>query len=109
MTATASAPAATPADHRILLMEELYQRYACGQSGPGGLWRRFRFWRKKYAWLIIVGGARVVKRGIDIVTALLALIVLSPLFLVVALLIKLTDRGPVLFWQSRVGRWGREF
>jgi lipopolysaccharide/colanic/teichoic acid biosynthesis glycosyltransferase len=24
-------------------------------------------------------------------------------------LIKLTDRGPVLFWQTRVGRWGREF
>ena len=32
-----------------------------------------------------------------------------PLFLIVALLIKLTDGGPVLFWQSRVGRWGREF
>jgi lipopolysaccharide/colanic/teichoic acid biosynthesis glycosyltransferase len=28
---------------------------------------------------------------------------------VVILLIKITDRGPVLFWQTRVGRWGREF
>jgi lipopolysaccharide/colanic/teichoic acid biosynthesis glycosyltransferase len=27
----------------------------------------------------------------------------------VAWLIKLTDRGPILFWQTRVGRWGREF
>jgi lipopolysaccharide/colanic/teichoic acid biosynthesis glycosyltransferase len=32
-----------------------------------------------------------------------------PLFAFVALLIKLTDGGPVLFWQTRVGRWGREF
>ncbi len=37
------------------------------------------------------------------------LLCLAPLFAVVALLIKLTDRGPVLFWQKRVGRWGREF
>ena len=37
------------------------------------------------------------------------LIVLAPLFAFVAAAIKLTDRGPVLFWQARVGRWGREF
>jgi lipopolysaccharide/colanic/teichoic acid biosynthesis glycosyltransferase len=29
--------------------------------------------------------------------------------LLTALLIKLTDRGPVLFWQARVGKWGRVF
>src|SRR5262249_7361462 len=50
-----------------------------------------------------------VKRTIDIAAALTGLVLLLPLFLIVALLIKLTDRGPVLFWQSRVGRWGREF
>ena len=34
---------------------------------------------------------------------------LSPLFLIVAVCIKATDGGPVLFWQQRVGKWGREF
>ncbi|HEX4131718.1 MAG TPA: sugar transferase [Pirellulales bacterium] len=49
------------------------------------------------------------KRAIDIVAASIAVVLLSPLFLVVALLIKLTSRGPVLFVQTRVGRGGREF
>jgi lipopolysaccharide/colanic/teichoic acid biosynthesis glycosyltransferase len=49
------------------------------------------------------------KRGLDIVGSLLALIVLSPVFLVTALLIKLRDRGPVLFVQKRVGKDGRLF
>jgi len=97
-------PAPPAADHRILLTEELYQRY--GSAGAG---RSLRFWRKKYAWLLVVGGARFIKRLLDVVLALVGLIVLAPLFLLVALLIKLTDRGPVLFWQTRVGQWGREF
>jgi lipopolysaccharide/colanic/teichoic acid biosynthesis glycosyltransferase len=54
-------------------------------------------------------GTGALKRLVDVVGAGLLLILLSPLFLVVALLIKLTDGGPVLFWQTRVGRWGREF
>ncbi|MCL4122362.1 UNVERIFIED_CONTAM: hypothetical protein GTU68_045928 [Idotea baltica] len=41
--------------------------------------------------------------------AALMLIALSPLFVVVALCIKFTDGGDILFWQTRVGKWGREF
>jgi len=37
------------------------------------------------------------------------LLALSPLFVLVALIIKLNDRGPILFWQKRVGRWGQIF
>jgi lipopolysaccharide/colanic/teichoic acid biosynthesis glycosyltransferase len=109
MMAPATAPAVQYSQHRVLLLEELYQRYGKGTSGPGGFWRRFRFWRKKYAWLLVVGAAKVIKRAIDLAAALALLILLLPLFLIVALLIKLTDRGPVLYWQTRVGRWGREF
>lgn len=93
-----------PSVSRIALMEELYRRY-----GQGNIRRRLRYWRKKYAWILVVGGARALKRLIDIVGAAVLLVVLSPLFLVVAVLIKLTDGGPVLFWQTRVGQWGREF
>ena len=51
----------------------------------------------------------VVKRGIDLVGSALGLIVLSPLFLVIALVIKLTSNGPVLFRQQRVGQYGCRF
>jgi len=49
------------------------------------------------------------KRALDIAISAFGLIVLSPLFLVVALLVKLTSRGPVIFKQTRVGVGGRHF
>ena len=49
------------------------------------------------------------KRMLDVMVAGAAILVLLPLFALVALLIWLTDRGPVLFWQRRVGRDGVEF
>jgi lipopolysaccharide/colanic/teichoic acid biosynthesis glycosyltransferase len=106
-TLTAAVPAAD--HHRVLLMEELYERYGRGTRGLAGLARSWRFWRKKYAWLLVVGGAKAIKRALDVGVSAAMLVLLLPLFLVVALLIKLTDGGPVLFWQRRVGRWGREF
>jgi exopolysaccharide biosynthesis polyprenyl glycosylphosphotransferase len=45
----------------------------------------------------------------DRVAAALALIVLAPLFVVIALAIRLDDRGPVFFRQTRVGRNGQTF
>jgi lipopolysaccharide/colanic/teichoic acid biosynthesis glycosyltransferase len=70
---------------------------------------RLRFWRKKYVWIIVVAGAMLLKRVVDIVLSVFGLVILSPLFLLVAILIKATDGGPVLFWQTRVRQWGREF
>lgn len=49
------------------------------------------------------------KRVFDLCIAIPGLIFLSPLFLVVALLIKLDDGGPVFFLQERVGYRGRRF
>jgi lipopolysaccharide/colanic/teichoic acid biosynthesis glycosyltransferase len=101
--------AASDADRRMILVEELSRRYDKAASGPGHFLRRLRLWRKKYAWLLVVGAAKGLKRAIDIVVSAAMLLCLLPVFLVVAALIKLTDRGPVMFWQVRVGRWGREF
>jgi exopolysaccharide biosynthesis polyprenyl glycosylphosphotransferase len=53
--------------------------------------------------------ALFVKRGIDIVISLIALILLSPLFLAVSVLIKMTSEGPVLFMQERGGLYFRRF
>ena len=91
------------------LMEELYRRYGSKAGGPGGLGHRLRYWRKKYAWIIVVGGAKVLKRLIDILASSILFLCLWPLFLGVALCIKLTDGGPVFFWQTRIGLWGKEF
>ena len=93
---------------RVEMIEELYQRYGKAAGGQNFA-RRLRFWRKKYAWAFVVGSTALVKRLIDIAAAGGMLVVLLPLFLAVAACIKLTDRGPVLFWQTRVGKWGREF
>jgi exopolysaccharide biosynthesis polyprenyl glycosylphosphotransferase len=49
------------------------------------------------------------KRAFDIVVAATMLVVLAPLLAAVAVGVKLTDRGPVLFRQMRVGRGGDEF
>jgi exopolysaccharide biosynthesis polyprenyl glycosylphosphotransferase len=51
----------------------------------------------------------VLKRAIDVVGAALGLLLLSPLFAVLAIAIRLDSRGPVLFTQRRAGIGGRPF
>ena len=50
-----------------------------------------------------------VKRGLDFTLALLMLVLTAPIVAVAALATKVSDRGPVLFRQQRVGRDGRAF
>lgn len=52
---------------------------------------------------------RLVKRTFDLAVAGTALLLLSPLMLIAALIIKLQDGGPVFFTQTRVGRSNRQF
>lgn len=52
---------------------------------------------------------RFIKRTFDIISASATLIVLSPLFLIIAILIKADDNGPVIFKHYRVGRNGKLF
>jgi lipopolysaccharide/colanic/teichoic acid biosynthesis glycosyltransferase len=51
----------------------------------------------------------LIKRAFDYIVSLIALLLLSPLFAVIALLIKLDSFGPVLFYQERIGLNGRRF
>lgn len=51
----------------------------------------------------------VVKRGMDVLIALAALMVFSPLLLAIAVAIRLSSPGPVFYRQVRVGRYGRLF
>ena len=50
-----------------------------------------------------------VKRAIDIIGATIALVLLSPVFLVVAIAVKLSSPGPALFKQTRIGKYGEPF
>jgi Undecaprenyl-phosphate glucose phosphotransferase len=53
--------------------------------------------------------AWVFKRGIDVVVSTLGIVVVSPLLLLIALAVKLTSPGPVLYSQERMGLDGRTF
>jgi exopolysaccharide biosynthesis polyprenyl glycosylphosphotransferase len=57
----------------------------------------------------LAGHQLAIKRAIDLVLGSFALIVTMPVLLVCALIIKLSDGGPVLFRQQRVGRDGKPF
>lgn len=52
---------------------------------------------------------RNIKRLIDLFTALMCLVVFSPLFLACYIAIKREDGGPAIFKQERIGRFGRPF
>jgi len=55
------------------------------------------------------GWEGILKRVFDVILSMLGLIIFSPIFLVVAILIKLTSKGPVFYRQPRIGFDGKEF
>lgn len=57
----------------------------------------------------LVSGGAVLKRIFDIAFASLALVLLSPLFLITAVAIKLTSKGPVFYVDMRIGKEGKPF
>ena len=69
----------------------------------------FRRTAKGLAWRLTVWGSYALKRTVDVVAAGLGLVVLSPLFVALALAVRLTSPGPAIFRQVRVGLFGRHF
>lgn len=86
-------------DNLTLLLRELEERRSL----------QFRSRMRMFLWDSTVRLTYALKRFFDIVLSLLALIVLAPLFLLIAVIIKMTSRGPVFFVQERVGYYGRSF
>lgn len=78
------------------------------EAGEVARWARAAR-RKMLVWRFTITLAQAMKRGLDVVGSLGALIAFSPIFALTALLIKLEDRGPVFFCQKRVGAGGRLF
>lgn len=54
-------------------------------------------------------GYRFIKRSFDIVASLCGIIILSPVFIAVAIAVKVTSKGPVIFEQKRYGKAGKPF
>lgn len=50
----------------------------------------------------------VIKRSLDVTLSVIALIILSPIFLIIAAIIKLDSKGPVFFIHKRIGKDGKE-
>lgn len=90
-----------PEKERFELLEELEKRYGEPRSS-------FTLKRKKYAWLLVVKGAYFLKRLIDITISLAMLVLLSPILLLIAFIVKM-DGGPAFYVAKRVGRYGQEF
>lgn len=90
---------------RLDLLNELRRRYENSRSFK----TRFLYWRKRYIWVVIVEGAKLFKRLMDVLLSITLLVVFSPLMLIIALLIKIPDGGPIFYVVDRVGRWGKEF
>lgn len=65
--------------------------------------------RKIKLWRLTIALSEAGKRTLDVIGSAVALLIFSPIFAVTAMLIKLEDRGPVFFSQTRVGEAGRAF
>ena len=83
---------ASPADQRTWVRFEVTREVTCQRARPAS----------SPCYLAL-------KRAVDVVASLVLLIILAPILAVAAVLIKLTDGGPILYWHRRVGRWGRVF
>jgi lipopolysaccharide/colanic/teichoic acid biosynthesis glycosyltransferase len=79
------------------------------RSAFSRLWRTIVMRMKIRSWQLVVASREPAKRVFDIVGALFFIILLSPVFVVTYLIIRLQDGGPAIFAQTRVGKWGKPF
>ncbi|MCF7953221.1 MAG: sugar transferase [Spirochaetales bacterium] len=82
-------------------LNHMISRYEKGDS------RKIRF--KKGIFRFVTKSALAFKRLLDIAVSLAALLLLSPLFFLTAVAIRINDWGPVIYTQIRIGKHGAEF
>ncbi len=92
---------------KVLSLGEFYEQY----------WSRVPVLHLKSGWFVESAGFQWVndqvglrvQRAFDLLTAVIGLILLSPLFLFIGLAVRLTSKGPALYQQTRVGLHGKPF
>jgi len=87
----------------------MLKRYAMAQDPFGRFWLsvHVELQRLHADWL--ANGTAFLKRAFDITASFGLLVLLSPVFLTIAVLVWIEDGGPIFFAQTRVGQYGREF
>ena len=90
-------------DERQIRVEEMLRQY----RNPSRQTLKAKI--KKKLWKLVIQATLLLKRVLDIIISLSALLLLSPLFAIVALAIKLTDGGNVFYVQTRIGKQGKPF
>jgi lipopolysaccharide/colanic/teichoic acid biosynthesis glycosyltransferase len=85
------------------------RKYALAATPHGRLWLQWHSQIECLLWQCLLESRGATKRALDLILSGVALALLSPLLLLIAMLIKLEDGGPILFVQTRVGQFGREF
>jgi lipopolysaccharide/colanic/teichoic acid biosynthesis glycosyltransferase len=73
------------------------------QLDPALTRQHYRDWSRAETWDGAATSQEWVRRGINVILALIALVVTMPIMILVALLVRLTSRGPILYTQVRVG------
>jgi lipopolysaccharide/colanic/teichoic acid biosynthesis glycosyltransferase len=87
----------------------LLRRYSVAQTSLGRFFLHLHLEQQRLRAYWFAHGTSFFKRSLDITLSLFFLILLSPLFLLIAVLVWIEDGGPVFFAQTRVGLFGREY
>lgn len=87
----------------------LARHYLAAQHPLGRLLLKLHVQRQRIRARWMASRHETLKRLIDVVLSAIALVVIAPLFLLIAICIKLEDGGPIFFVQTRVGTYGRYF
>jgi len=90
-------------------VEQAIEMFARQDFSTVGFWRRLRFSLRLTGWILGIKLRQNAKRALDLVGASLILLLAWPVMLLIAIAIKLDSPGPVLFRQTRVGKWGNHF
>ncbi len=89
----------------VILVPTLYE-ISCSKMY---LWQIDDLPTQRVSRMLLTLEQRILKRTLDIVVAATALILLSPVMLITAIIVKLDSPGPAIYSQVRVGRFGKEF
>lgn len=91
------------------LLDEVFNKYLKQQSGVSRNMTRWKLAFKRGLWKFFIALSYFLKRLVDVSGAAVAILLLSPVFIVTWVSIRIEDPGPAFFKQQRVGRWGQTF
>ena len=101
-------PGAAEAEHAADLQAEI-RRVSAALKAQARFSSKLRSRFKIRCRVLSVAANRFFKRGLDVAGSIAAIVLLMPLFIAVAIWIKLDSPGPLIYRQVRIGQYGRPF